>query len=99
MGDNQFAMVSEWMANRNINQFIKVHKDANWFKLVGFGSYYQPCPTLMTSARPLQLKGIVQGLMYMHSQGMIHGDLKGVGPKHYYHRPPSPDSNFCRQMS
>ena len=31
---NQFAMVSEWMTNGNINQFVKAHQDANRFELV-----------------------------------------------------------------
>ena len=32
----QFAMVSEWMPNGTINQFVKVFRDANRFNLVGF---------------------------------------------------------------
>jgi len=39
MGVNQFAMVSEWMPNGNINKFVKAHGDANRFELVGFYSY------------------------------------------------------------
>ena len=35
MSDSQFAMASEWMANGNINEFVKTHRDANCFKLVG----------------------------------------------------------------
>jgi len=31
-----FAMVSEWMVNGNINEFVKAHRDANRFKLVCF---------------------------------------------------------------
>ena len=34
MGDSQFAMVSEWMGNGNINEFIKAHRDVNQFELV-----------------------------------------------------------------
>ena len=34
MDSPQFAMVSEWMENGNINEFIKAHKDANRFELV-----------------------------------------------------------------
>ena len=34
MGNNLFAMVSEWMVNGNINEFVKTHRDANRFKLV-----------------------------------------------------------------
>ena len=29
MSDDQFAMVSEWMANGTINEFIKTHRDAD----------------------------------------------------------------------
>lgn len=29
-----FAMASEWMANGNIVEFIKAHRDANRFELV-----------------------------------------------------------------
>ena len=34
MSNDQFAMVSEWMENGNINEFIKAHKEANRFELV-----------------------------------------------------------------
>ena len=36
MVDQQFAMVSEWMVNGNINEFIKANKDANRWALVGY---------------------------------------------------------------
>ena len=38
MSDNQIVMVSEWMANGNINEFVKTHRDANRFELVSFCS-------------------------------------------------------------
>ena len=34
MAENQFAMMSEWMTNENINQFVKAHRDANRFELL-----------------------------------------------------------------
>jgi len=34
MAGTKFAMVSDWMANGNINQFVKAHRDANRFELV-----------------------------------------------------------------
>ena len=34
MTKNQFVMVSEWMENGNINQFVKAHADADRLKLV-----------------------------------------------------------------
>ena len=39
MGNRQFAMVSGWIGNGNINEFIKAHRDVNRFELVGFYSY------------------------------------------------------------
>ena len=38
MTNNEFVMVSKWMANGNIIEFIEAHRDANRFKLVGFRS-------------------------------------------------------------
>jgi len=35
MANGQFVMVSEWMVNGNINEFIKSHWDVNRFELVG----------------------------------------------------------------
>ena len=35
MTDTQFGMVSEWMANGNINEFVKAHRNADRFGLVG----------------------------------------------------------------
>ena len=34
MPEEQFAMVSDWMANGNINDFVKAHLDANRLELV-----------------------------------------------------------------
>ena len=34
--ETQFAMVSEWMENGNINEFVKEHPDADRLGLVGF---------------------------------------------------------------
>ena len=39
---DQFAMISEWMANGNINEFIKVHWEANPFELVRSRSSHLP---------------------------------------------------------
>jgi hypothetical protein len=35
MSKDQFAMISGWMANGNINDFTKAHPDANRLELVG----------------------------------------------------------------
>ena len=36
IGTRHFSMASEWMINGNINEFIKVHRDANRLELVRF---------------------------------------------------------------
>jgi len=38
MSATQFAMISDWMANGNINDFVKGHPDANQLELVGVSS-------------------------------------------------------------
>ena len=40
MENNRFMMVSEWMINGDINEFVMVHGDVNRFELVGFYSYH-----------------------------------------------------------
>ena len=34
MTETEFSMVSEWMPNGNINQFVAAHQDASRFELV-----------------------------------------------------------------
>jgi len=36
MTETEFSMVSEWMPNGNVNQFVAAHQDANRFELVRF---------------------------------------------------------------
>jgi len=66
-------MVSEWMENGNIVEFLRNDRHANGTELVR-------CRPI--SAGPLltriQLVGAVSGLMYMHRLRLVHGDLKGV---------------------
>ena len=35
MGENEFAMISEWMLNGNINEFVRENPKANKLELVG----------------------------------------------------------------
>ena len=49
MDARRFAMVSEWMINGNINEFVKAHGDANRFELVGFYFMCRSQPSLITT--------------------------------------------------
>jgi len=54
--ENRLTMVSEWMRNGDINEFVKAHPDVNRLEL---------------------LAGVTKGLMFIHDQGIVHGNLKG----------------------
>jgi len=77
MRDGQFAMASQWMENGNASQFIEAHMDVNRFELVGFRCLLL-ASLIFNVVQFLQLKDVAQGLTYMHEEGMVHGDLKGV---------------------
>jgi hypothetical protein len=36
MSETRFAMVSDWMVNGTLNDFVKAHLDVNQLELVGF---------------------------------------------------------------
>ena len=42
MSETRFAMISDWMVNGSVNNFVKTHPDANRLELVGF-SFKLPC--------------------------------------------------------
>ena len=49
MDKDQFAMMSEWMVNGTINEFIKEHWEANRFDLVWSRSHHSLEPLLKIS--------------------------------------------------
>ena len=67
-------MISEWMDQGNINEFVKRYDGVNRVqlvshRLVSFGDRRD---------RFIQLAEAASGLEYMHNSNMVHGDLKGV---------------------
>ena len=55
MSYKHFAMVSEWMTNGNVNEFIKANRDANRFELVGFHSCFWPHLLLIMPSDSLEM--------------------------------------------
>lgn len=72
----ELAIVSEFMENGNIMEFIANHPRHNRLHLV---SKTKECRVLVYLTALVQLMGAACGLEYLHSQGIVHGDLKGVG--------------------
>lgn len=69
----EFCMVSQWMANGSILAYVTKHPGANRLELVR-PTHRQPDSALTG----LQLIGITRGLDYLHSNEVVHGDLKSV---------------------
>ena len=70
--DGRFSMVSVWMANGNIMEYVRDNA-GNHLKLVCHD--HIPLYHLLTT---LQLADAAEGLKYLHNANIIHGDLKGV---------------------
>ena len=71
-------MVSPWMVQGNINEFVKMNTNADRLELVCF-FVHGPYPHLsLTMPQLPQVGDVARGLIYMHGQGIVHGDLRGV---------------------
>lgn len=70
-------LVSEWMPGGELRQYIRNNPHANVISLVS--SLFMP---LSIASSCYQLLGIAEGLDYLHSRDVIHGDIKGVRELH-----------------
>jgi len=69
-------LISKWMANGDLTEYIVTHPDTDRLELVGV-----PYPILggaLTPSALHKLRGIAKGLQYLHTRHVVHGDLKGV---------------------
>ena len=73
LNEGRFSMVSEWMDNGNIMEYVR-NNAGNHLKLVGYN-----CATFCNySLGAFQIVDAVEGLKYLHGANIVHGDLKGV---------------------
>jgi serine/threonine protein kinase len=73
---DHFQLISNWMSGGDLSNYIKKHSGADRIGLVG---------VLPIAFIPLippyschQLSDVAEGLCYLHSCDIVHGDLKGV---------------------
>ena len=65
-------LISNWMPGGQLPEYIRKHPDADRLRLVC--PSYRFYPTLT----PVQLSDVIEGLCYIHSCNIIHGNLNGV---------------------
>jgi len=79
MSENRLAMVSDWMLNGNINDFMRAHPDVDRLALVGFHfEILVSSITVIWRSTHQQLSDVAKGLCYLHSCDVIHGGIRGV---------------------
>ena len=71
--NNPIHFISAWTPGVQLSEYITAHPDTNRLELVG-----APLPISRVTLTSLQLIGIANGLDYLHSRDVIHGDLGGV---------------------
>ena len=67
-------LISDWMPGGDLVGYVNQHPGTDRLRLVS--------PSLSSTGKVFilcQLDDIAQGLHYLHSRNVIHGDLKGVG--------------------
>ena len=67
-----FQLISNWMSAGDLLEYVKMNPTAKRLSLVGAPFTFIP---LLPSQ---QLSDVAEGLCYLHSHDVIHGDLKGV---------------------
>jgi len=68
-------LISEWMPCGELREYIKENQRVRRVNLVGSFALASTSTQHLTFP---QLLGVAEGLVYLHSCNVIHGDLKGV---------------------
>lgn len=78
-----FRIVSEWMPNGNVTEYVGSNPEANRLHLVS--PVTNPPWLMLMSINDSQLFEVASGITYLHDLGIVHGDLKGVR-RYIFHR-------------
>ena len=70
-------ILTEWMPNGNVMQFIESNPKENRLRLV---SLLVVCVRSLLLINCPQLSEVMSGVAYIHDLEIVHGDLKGVCP-------------------
>lgn len=76
--DRQICLVSPWMQGGDLTEYLKGHPEAHRLPLV---SQFSGAESLTDEL--LKVNDVAQGLLYLHENNVIHGDLKGVSERHF----------------
>jgi len=76
--EHPFALVFRFMDRLNLRGCLRKHQDIGRLELVRIPSPYPSFPIVSSSRR--QLLEIARGMRYMHSLGIVHGNLEIVRP-------------------
>ena len=79
------------MSGGDLQEYIKKNLDADRLKLVGVTPI-----AFIPRLHPCQLSDVAEGLRYLHSCNVVHGDLKGVRDylKSHFTIPQTPPSQI-----
>lgn len=82
-------LISDWMPNGNLTDYIKRCSGVDRLSLVGFSLLHQ-----ITHLIPRQLHDVSKAVYHLHSVNIIHGDLKGVSE--FRKASPQPAAQFIQ---
>ena len=78
------SLITEWMENGNARQYLRLNSHARIkLRLVSRILFVDPVVYFAVTDDfcPLKTRDVVEGLVYLHSKEIIHGDLKAVRHK------------------
>ena len=69
------VLASEWMENGTMNEYLRKEEAADILPLVRATTVFM---LSLSQTFYAQIQGIARGVEYLHSLGVVHGDLRGV---------------------